>query len=160
MLSKAIPDECTFSPQVNSRAVEGRVEGECFERLHKHAHLQQMKKELQAEEGEAGCTFSPTITKKAQKLTEEAERARVEKGLSVGEALYLKGQEKQKAREESRRKLAMEGLTFKPKINARSAEKQSEKPFGERLYTSQAVLLQKRKEKAEQGCVLSLPHLP
>ena len=89
MLSKLLPEQCSFTPQVNARAVEGR-EGECHERLHLQAQALREKKLLLAEAGEAGCTFSPTITKKAQKLMEESERQRMEKGLSAGESLYAK----------------------------------------------------------------------
>ena len=93
MLSKLLPEECTFTPHVNSRAVEGR-EGECHERLHQQALALQQKKDALAGSPGAGHSFSPTITKKAQKLTEESEKQRLEKGLSVGEALYEKVRER------------------------------------------------------------------
>ena len=89
MLSKLLPEQCTFVPQVNAREVKGRV-GEVHERLHAQGGELQLKKELLASSTEAECTFSPSITKRAQRLTEESERQRQEKGLNVGESLYSK----------------------------------------------------------------------
>jgi len=90
LLSRLLPEECTFSPQTNPAKFDQNATGDAYERLHSHANSLREKQQALADKvvQAEGCTFSPTITKKAQRLLEADRKHREEQGINAGEALY------------------------------------------------------------------------
>ncbi len=155
LLSRLLPEECTFSPQTNPTTTrpESSPSTDAYERLHSQALALKLKHQALSEKvGGEECTFSPTITKKAQKLLEASTRLREEKGLNAGEALYRSSLERRAVASEKNKRLAQEGLTFQPKINPRSSEKHSDRPFSERLYDPSSVSRRRQEDNKCVGC--------
>ncbi|KAE9045201.1 hypothetical protein PR003_g2253 [Phytophthora rubi] len=142
----------TFAPQVNNfkrRTNPGEADDpnqDHFTRLHAQAkELLEKKRELQHQHERDGCTFAPSISARAKRLTRTNSGPRYEN-------LYKHAQELKQKREEKlleKAKTAEEQCPFKPKITASKSPVKTKPLYDSERERQKRLALEQKKIEAE-----------
>ncbi|KAL4177656.1 hypothetical protein KRP22_002586 [Phytophthora ramorum] len=144
----------TFAPQVNNfkrRTTPGESEDlnlDHFSRLHAQAkELQGKKRDLQQQHERDGCTFAPTISARAKRLSQKSSAPRYENLYKNAQEIKLKREEKlmEKA------KTTEEECPFKPKITASKSPVKTKPLYDSEREKQKRLALQQKKIEAEMS---------
>ncbi|KAG7395776.1 hypothetical protein PHYBOEH_003174 [Phytophthora boehmeriae] len=153
-LRAELQETYTFAPQVNAfkrRTNAGEAEEpnqDRFTRLHAQAKaLQEKKRELQQQHEREGCTFTPTISARAKRLSHPGTGPRYEN-------LYKNAQEIKQKREEKlleKAKTTEEECPFKPKIMASKSKVKARPLYDSEREKQKRLDLEQKKVEAEMS---------